>query len=105
MPDLFEAGEPPQRVVPGGVAGDAATTFVGHTLAEADLKATERILRPSQEGARWSHWVAASPLVPHINEQAHLDPLERASPTHLPHLAHVCHRPRLRLRVEEERVR
>lgn len=103
VPDLFAGGDPEVRLVPGGVADGGELSFLTQTPDEKDVKAIERIVTPLS-GKPWSSWVSASPLVPRIDEQAHLDDLERDIEKHLAHLAHVCHHPRLRLRAEEERV-
>ena len=44
------------------------------------------------------------PLVPGVDERVRLHPLEKEALAKLPHLQHVCHHPRLHLRVEVERV-
>lgn len=70
----------------------------------SDTDAICRIVGPLQGGARWSEWATTLPLVPKIDEKARLQPLDNEIRLLLPHLQQVCHKPRLHLRVEEERL-
>jgi hypothetical protein len=52
----------------------------------------------------WDDLASAPAVVQGIADRARLQPLDRELLRELPHLQHVCHRPRLHLRVDEERV-
>jgi hypothetical protein len=56
------------------------------------------------ENPSWTTLMQTAPVAPDLAERARLRPLDREILRHLPHLQHVCHRPRLHLRVEEERL-
>ncbi|OJH33923.1 hypothetical protein [Cystobacter ferrugineus] len=106
--DLFDVqvrpNAPVTRLVPGGVEGLEELPFLGHWPEAIDLHAIERLTAPLLDGALWMTWVETLPLVPQIDEKAQLHPLEKEALKQLAHLQHVCHRPRLHLRVEEERL-
>jgi hypothetical protein len=108
VPDLFDVQERPgaqvTRLVPGGVEGLEELPFLGHWPEAIDLHALERLATPLLDGAPWTTWVETLPLVPQIGEKAQLHPLEKEALKQLAHLQYVCHRPRLHLRVEEERL-
>ncbi|RKH44288.1 hypothetical protein [Corallococcus sicarius] len=108
VPDLFEVldrpGAPSSRLVPEGVEGAEEKSFLGQWPESIDLHSLERLAEPLRDGVPWSTWVNTLPLVPQIDKKAQLHPLEREAIAQLPHLQHVCHRPRLHLRVDEERL-
>lgn len=68
------------------------------TEAATSLEATLGV------NATWDDLADAPAVVQGIAERARLQPLDRELLRHLPHLQHVCHRPRLHLRVDEERT-
>lgn len=69
-----------------------------------EITAIAHVLGPLAEDSTWEQWTLAVPIVSDLDKRARLHPLEKEALTHLPHLQHVCHHPRLHLRVEEERI-
>lgn len=72
--------------------------------AAIETAAIAQVVRDFEEPAPWEAWVDAVPVVSDLDDRVDLHPLEKETLRLLPHLQHVCHRPRLHLRVEEERV-
>lgn len=109
VPDLFEVAEAGSsgrtRLVPDRLAAPAPVTFLGRWPEAGDLDAIARVVEPLGEEAVWSTWAGALPVVADVGKRARLQPLDEEILAQLSHLQHVCHRPRLHLRVDEERVR
>lgn len=108
VPDLFEQQEDavgaPSRVVPDGLRADGSLSFIGRVAEPVEAKALRQIVEPLERASTWPSWGEVLPLVSHADERARLLPLEREALTHLQHLQFVCHRPRMHLRIEEERL-
>jgi hypothetical protein len=108
LPGLLEidgvGGSGRVRLVPDG-SGAEGLSFVGSLPDAINAHALACVVAPVQAGATWSTWAKTLPLVPDIGEQARLQPLDLEIVAQLSHLQHVCHRPRLHLRVDEERLR
>jgi hypothetical protein len=106
--DLFAMDNPQEssalRIVPRGLRADIGVAFLGRSPEALETTAIRQVVVTLCNGAPWSRWLEAIPLVAHLDQRVHLHPLEKEALTHLPHLQHICHRPRLHLRVEEERV-
>jgi hypothetical protein len=109
VPDLFEVQEEsptsPVRAVSGGVPADLGITFLGRPPEPLETKAVEQVVAPLSGSMPWTRWIASIPIVQHVHERVGLQALDREALGKLSHLQHVCHRPRLHLRVEDERVR
>ncbi len=106
--DLFDTQEPgadsATRVVPGGLRADLDASFLGRPPEPLETNAIRQVVEPLGERAPWSRWKDAIPLVPRIDKRVRLQPLDKKALAQLPHLQHVCHHPRLLLRIEEERL-
>ncbi len=105
VPDLFEVRIPSgwARVVPGGAPTE--TGFLGRAPSRLESMAVAQVVASLDAGGSWAQWADAVPVVEDLDERVHLRPLEKEALFLLPHLQRVCHRPRLHLRIEEERVR
>jgi hypothetical protein len=105
LPSVYEqVGGVEARVVPGGIDHDSPAEFLGGWPDPLDLLAIERVVAPLEATRAWNAWVGTLPLVPKLGDAARLQPLDRIILRHLAHLQHVCQKPRLHLRVEEERL-
>ncbi len=69
-----------------------------------ETEAVAQVVRGFEQPAPWEAWAGAVPVVADLDKRVELHPLEKETLRLLPHLQHVCHRPRLHLRIEEERV-
>ncbi|WP_293270527.1 hypothetical protein [Nannocystis sp.] len=83
------------------LAGDAV---LGRWPDELETEAATSLAITFGDDAAWDDLAGVPAVVQGIAERARLQPLDREILRHLPHLQHVCHRPRLHLRVDEERV-
>lgn len=83
-----------------GLADDAV---LGRWPDELETEAATS-LAATLGDASWNELASASAVVQGLAERANLQPLDLDLLRYLPHLQHVCHRPRLHLRVDEERV-
>ena len=105
VPDLFQLADGAKdRVVADGLPAEFSPTFLLKRPSEREIQAVCAVADELKGEARWELYAQALPLTPRIDERARLLPLDRELLTHLSHLAHVCHQPRLHLRTEEERV-
>lgn len=84
-----------------GLAEDAV---LGRWPNELETEAATSLATTLGDHASWDELALAPAVVQGIAERARLQPLDRELLRYLPHLQHVCHRPRLHLRVDEERV-
>ncbi len=69
------------------------------------VRATGKVvqsLETKNEG--WDAWIRIAPLVPDVSGQVELTRLERTIQRKIGYLAEVCHRPRVQLRLVDERV-
>ena len=90
-----------RRLLSHGVQPGAA---VARWPSDRVMDAVGRLAALTGMEASWTTLVQSAPVAPDLAERARLLPLDREILRHLPHLQHVCHRPRLHLRVEEERL-
>lgn len=108
IPGLYEVDEGDaanrRRAVQGGLGPEEKVAFWGVFPPERDTAALDKVVSAIGGGDAFEALAAALPIVPHVDEASRFTTLDRCILTHLPHLQHVCHRPRLHLRVEEERV-
>jgi hypothetical protein len=94
----------------GGRFGDETaglpdgTTALGRWPAELDTDAVVRLAEAVGESTSWEAMAATPPVAQKLAERARPQPLDLEIARHLRHLQHVCHKPRLHLRVEEERL-
>ena len=79
-------------------------TAVGRWPDDNESDAVLRLLHAVGEDATWDKLAETPPVAQKLAERARPQPLDVEIFRHLQHLQHVCHRPRLHLRVEEERV-
>ena len=77
---------------------------LGRWPDELETEAATSLATTLGDLATWDEHASTPAVVQGIAERARLQPLDRELLRHLPHLQHVCHRPRLHLRVDEERV-
>ena len=94
----------------GGRFGDGTaglpegTIALGRWPAELETDAVVRLAEAVGESASREVMAATPPVAQKLAERARPQPLDLEIARHLRHLQHVCHRPRLHLRVEEERL-
>lgn len=89
--------------------GDAASELddggvLGRWPDELETDAVIRLAQAVGEDAPWDVLADMPPVAQKLAERARPQPLDIEIFRHLQHLQHVCHRPRLHLRVEEERL-
>lgn len=82
----------------------ADDAVLGRWPDELETDAATSLAITLGDHAAWDDLASAPAVVQGIADRARLQPLDREILRHLPHLQHVCHRPRLHLRVDEERV-
>lgn len=85
-----------------GLGADQA--FLGTWPDDLDADAVVRLAAVIGEGSEWEVMSATPAVAQKLGERARPQPLDLEIMRHLQHLQHVCHRPRLHLRIEEERV-
>lgn len=84
--------------------GLAAEEVLGRWPGELETDAVVRLGDTLGGSATWEAMAAIPPVAQKLAERARPQRLDEEIWRHLQHLQHVCHRPRLHLRVEEERV-
>ena len=77
---------------------------IGRWPDDNESDAVIRLFHAVGEDAPWDVLANKPPVAQKLAERARPQPLDVEIMRHLQHLQHVCHRPRLHLRVEEERV-
>ena len=77
---------------------------IGRWPIDRETDAAVRLADAVGTDASWEELAAAPAIAQKLGERAQLQPLDREILRHIQHLQHVCHRPRLHLRVEDERV-
>ncbi len=103
VPDQFVRDDPAHtRLVPDGTAEPLA--YLGRWPEPLDLEMVEQVAHQLADATAWSDRVAVLPLVPAIDAAVRLSPLDRHILGDLAHLQFVCKRPRLNLKIEEERL-
>jgi hypothetical protein len=77
---------------------------VGRWPEELDIDAAVRLAQAVGESYTWEDCVVTPAVAQKLAERARPQPLDLEIGRHLQHLQHVCYKPRLHLRVEEERL-
>lgn len=85
-------------------AGVAPEDVLGRWPDELETDAVVRLAESVGPAATWEAYATTPPVAQKLAERARPQPLDLELARHLQHLQHVCHRPRLQLRVEEERL-
>ena len=85
-------------------AGLDPDALLGRWPGELETDAAMRLAQAVGDDATWEVYQATPPVAQKLAERARPQPLDLEIARHIQHLQHVCHRPRLHLRVEEERV-
>lgn len=77
---------------------------LGRWPGELETDAVVRLAKAVGDEATWDAHAQTPPVAQKLAERARPLPLDLEIVRRLQHLQHVCHRPRLHLRVEEERL-
>lgn len=77
---------------------------LGRWPEELETDAVVRLAQAVGDEPAWEALATTPPVAQKLAERARPQPLDLEIIRHLQHLQHVCHRPRLHLRVEEERL-
>lgn len=77
---------------------------LGRWPGELETDAVVRLAQAIGDEPTWDAHAQTPPVAQKLAERARPLPLDQEIVRHLQHLQHVCHRPRLHLRVEEERL-
>jgi hypothetical protein len=85
-------------------AGVDPDALLGRWPGELETDAVVRLAEAVGENATWCAYANTPPVAQKLAERARPQPLDLEIARHLQHLQHVCHQPRLHLRVEEERL-
>lgn len=85
-------------------AGIDPGSVLGRWPDELETEAVVRLAEAVGENASWNIYASTPPVAQKLAERARLQPLDIEIGRHLQHLQHVCQKPRLHLRVEEERL-
>lgn len=85
-------------------AGIDPNAVLGRWPGVLETDAVVRLAEAVGESASWDAYANTPPVVQRLAERARPQPLDLEIARHLQHLQHVCHQPRLHLRVEEERL-
>lgn len=108
VPGLFDVDDGDsvnlRRAVQGGLETASELTFIGFFPDDRDTSAVEKVVANLGDANDFDVLARALPIVPPVEEASRLSWLDLALLRHLPHLQLVCHKPRMHLRVEEERV-
>jgi hypothetical protein len=86
------------------LAGLESGRVLGRWPGELETDAAVRLAQAVGNKPTWSSYAQTPPVAQKLAERARQQPLDLEIGRHLQHLQHVCHRPRLHLRIEEERV-
>ncbi|MCB9609588.1 MAG: hypothetical protein H6716_23555 [Polyangiaceae bacterium] len=81
-----------------------AESELGRWPGDLETDAVVRLAEAVGDDPSWESHAATPPVAQRLAERAQLQTLDLAIVRHLQHLQHVCHKPRLHLRVEEERL-
>jgi hypothetical protein len=106
---------PPQRYLcDAWVAGDLrfdhdthrseGCDVVGTWPSDLETDAARRLAETVGTSPTWTLLAAFPAVAQKLAERAKFQPMDREIERHLRHLQHVCYRPRLNLRIEEERL-
>ena len=88
----------------GELVGVAPDDVLGRWPDELETDAVVRLAETVGEVATWAACATTPPVAQKLAERARPQPLDLEIARHLQHLQHVCHKPRLHLRVEEDRL-
>lgn len=88
----------------GRRVGEGHPDQLGGWPAELDTDSFVRLAEVVGEGPDWQTLTATPAVAQKLGERARPQPLDMHIVAHLHHLQHVCHRPRMHLRIEEDRV-
>lgn len=86
------------------LSGVAPENVLGRWPDELETDAVVRLADAVGEVVTWTACANTPPVAQKLAERARPQPLDLEITRHLQHLQHVCHRPRLHLRIEEERL-
>lgn len=86
------------------LAGLEPERVLGRWPGELETDALVRLAQAVGDEPTWESHAQTPPVAQKLAERARPLPLDIEIDRHLQHLQHVCHRPRLHLRVEEERL-
>lgn len=86
------------------LAGLEPDRVLGRWPGELETDAIVRLAQAVGDEPTWEAHAQTPPVAQKLAERARPLPLDLEIGRHLQHLQHVCHRPRLHLRVEEERL-
>lgn len=86
------------------LSGIAPADVLGRYPDELETDAVVCLAQTVGEVATWAACATTPPVAQKLAERARPQPLDLEIARHLPHLQIVCHKPRLHLRVEEERL-
>lgn len=86
------------------LVGLDAQRVLGRWPGDLETDAAVRLAQVVGEAPTWSDYVQTPAVAQKLAERARPLPLDLEIIRHLQHLQHVCHCPRLHLRVEEERL-
>ncbi len=86
------------------LAGLGPDRVLGRWPGELETDAVVRLAQAVGEQPTWDSHARTPPVAQKLAERARPLPLDLEIARHIQHLQHVCHRPRLHLRVEEERL-
>jgi len=81
-----------------------ADRVLGRWPGELETDAVVRLAQAVGDEPTWDAHAQAPPVAQKLAERARPLPLDQEIARHIQHLQYVCHRPRLHLRVEEERL-
>lgn len=84
--------------------GLGADGVLGRWPDELETDAAVRLAQVMGDTPTWEAYAATPAVAQKLAERARMQTLDLEISRHLQHLQHVCHRPRLHLRVEEERL-
>lgn len=85
-------------------SGFESDRFLGKWPGELETDAVVRLAQIAGVRANWGAYASTPPVAQKLAERARPLPLDLELLRQLQHLQHVCHRPRLHLRIEEERL-
>lgn len=86
------------------IVGLEPDRVLGRWAGELETDAVVRLAQAVGDEPTWDAHAQTPPVAQKLAERARPLPLDLEIVRHLQHLQHVCHRPRLHLRVEEERL-
>ena len=104
LPRLCDAWLADGRRFGDRLPGSDDAGSVGVWPEDLETDAVVRLAQAVGDDPSWATMAATPPVAQKLHERAQPLPLDREIMRHLRHLQHVCQKPRLHLRVEEERL-